>query len=250
MSAYTVKQLADLAGITRRTLHYYDRIGLLRPEAVRSNGYRVYGPKALLRLQQILFYRELDLSLDEIRRLLDDPAFDTVSALEAHRRALLGRKRRLDRLIATVDDTLEMLKGESIMSDKRMFEVWSEEKEKEMEAEAAAFYGEQVHESYRVWRSYSAEQKAAILAEGEANYVEMLNHMGEGPASAAVQAAVARWAVHMRHFYTPTLEQMKAMAQMYNAEPRFHATFARLHPEFPAFLEKAILEYCRRMEQG
>lgn len=249
MSTYTVKQLADLAGVTRRTLHFYDRIGLLRPEALRSNGYRMYGSQALLRLQQILFFRELDLSLEEIRRLLDEPGFDTLKALEMHRSALLERKDRLDRLIDTVDDTLAMLKGNLEMEDKRLFEVWSDEKQREMEAEAAALWGEKVHESHRLWDSYSAEKKTAIMAKGEANYVEMLNHMSEGPSSPAVQAAVAKWAEHMNYFYTPTLEQMKGMAQMYNAEPRFHATFAKLHPDFPVFLEQAILEYCRRLEE-
>ncbi|HEX7975780.1 MAG TPA: MerR family transcriptional regulator [Anaerolineales bacterium] len=97
---YTVKQLSGLAGVSARTLHYYDEIGLLHPEQVGQNGYRYYGEGSLLRLQQILFYKELDLSLQEIREILDQPDFDLVRALESHRTALQRRQRRLDRLIA------------------------------------------------------------------------------------------------------------------------------------------------------
>ena len=103
---YTIKQLSMLAGISVRTLHYYDEIGLLKPDAIRQNGYRQYGDEAVLKLQQILFYRELDLSLEDIKAMVSRPDFDAVAALEAHRVSLQGRAQRLERLIQTVDDTL------------------------------------------------------------------------------------------------------------------------------------------------
>src|ERR1700690_1634694 len=97
--SYTVKQLSRLAGVSVRTLHYYDEIGLLKPDAIRPNGYRQYGDQALLRLQQILFYRELDLGLEAIKAMLDRPDFDAVAALAPHRLSLRGRAKRLERLI-------------------------------------------------------------------------------------------------------------------------------------------------------
>ncbi|MBF8284238.1 MAG: Transcriptional regulator MerR family, partial [Anaerolineales bacterium] len=103
---YTVKQLSNLAGVSVRTLHFYDEIGLLRPTRVGANGYRYYGDAAVLRLQQILFYKELGLSLDEIAEVLDQPDFDVVRALEAHRRALQQRLGRLRHLMKTVDRTI------------------------------------------------------------------------------------------------------------------------------------------------
>ena len=166
MQGYTVKQLSDLAGVSRRTLHFYDQIGLLKPDTYRSNGYRAYGQTALLRLQQIMFYKEMDLSLEEIQRILDEPGFDALQALEAHRAALHERQQRLGRLIRTVDQTILMLKGDLEMEDQRLFDVWSEEKQKEYEEEAYQRWGEQVRISTAKWNSYSAEKKAAIGAEG------------------------------------------------------------------------------------
>src|SRR5690349_16977752 len=111
----TVKRLSRLAGVSVRTLHFYDEIGLLRPARVGANGYRYYGQTALLRLQQILFYKELGLSLEEIAEVLDRPGFDVAAALLEHRRALEQRLGRLHRLIATVDQTIAYLKGDTVM---------------------------------------------------------------------------------------------------------------------------------------
>ncbi|MBE0711189.1 MAG: MerR family transcriptional regulator [Candidatus Aminicenantes bacterium] len=100
---HTVKQLADLAGVSSRTLRFYDRIGLLKPEAVGANGYRYYGEKSALRLQQILFYRELDLPLEEIRALMSRRGYSALKALEDHRPALLGSIEWLKRPVRLTD---------------------------------------------------------------------------------------------------------------------------------------------------
>ncbi|OGO35632.1 MAG: hypothetical protein A2W35_05100, partial [Chloroflexi bacterium RBG_16_57_11] len=218
----------------------YDQIGLLRPQTVAPNGYRRYGQADLLRLQHILFYRELDLSLKQIARLLDDPGFEALTALREHRLALLARMQHLQRLVDTVDDTILMMKGKRPMDEERLFDVFSEEQQKEYEEEAYQRWGEQVRISNQKWNSYTPEQKAAIGAEGEANYREMLAHMQDGPASPAVQAAVAKWHQHMRYFYEPSVERLEGLGHMYNQDPRFQATFRKLHPDFPAFLEQAI----------
>jgi DNA-binding transcriptional MerR regulator len=247
MTTYTVKQLSVLAGVSRRTLHYYDQIGLLKPQDVATNGYRFYGRRDLLRLQQILFYRELGLTLEQIGRILDDPGFDLLAALQEHRLALLAGVQRLQRLVGTVDQTILMIKGDLPMDEPRLFDVLNEEKQKEYEEEAARRWGEQVRLSNQKWNSYSAEQKAAIGAEGEANYRELLAHMSEGPASPAVQAAVARWHQHLRYFYEPSVETLEGLGHMYNQDPRFQETFKKLHPDFPAFLEQAITYYCQEL---
>ncbi len=106
---YSVGELASMAGVSVRTLHHYDRIGLLRPTSRTDAGYRRYGEEEALRLQQILFYKELDLSLEEIGEILDDPHFDLVRALHQHRTLLQQRARRLARLLETVDRTLHRL---------------------------------------------------------------------------------------------------------------------------------------------
>jgi DNA-binding transcriptional MerR regulator len=98
---HTVKQLADLAGVSPRKLHYYDEIGLLKPSSVGENGYRYYDEEAALRMQQIRYHRELDVSLGEIRTILDAPGFDVRLALRSHRRALQARAERLNGLLQT-----------------------------------------------------------------------------------------------------------------------------------------------------
>jgi DNA-binding transcriptional MerR regulator len=128
---YTVKQLADLAEVSGRTLHYYDEIGLLKPSAVGANNYRYYDDDALFRLQQILFFREMGLELQQIKAILDDPGFDRVTALQTHRQQLQTKIERLQTLIQTVDSTIMHLMGEVNMSKKKIFQGFSTEKQKQ-----------------------------------------------------------------------------------------------------------------------
>lgn len=143
---YTVKTLADLSGVTPRTLRWYDETGLLKPLRVTPAGYRIYGPAQVDRLQQILFYRALGLGLEEIGRLLDDPAFDRRAALRGHLEQLTARRTQLDALILTVRNTLTAEEGGSFMSDKEKFECFKQEVIKENEetygAEIRARYGD------------------------------------------------------------------------------------------------------------
>src|SRR5688572_25910301 len=125
---YTVKQLSDLAGVSVRTLHYYDEIGLLKPSAVGENGYRYYTEDSLFRLQQILFFREMDLGLLQIKDIIEAQGFDLVTALQTHRSTLQEKIERLQTLIHTVDTTIMHLVGEVNMSKKKIFEGFNEEK--------------------------------------------------------------------------------------------------------------------------
>src|SRR5690348_1905115 len=134
---YAVKQLSDLAGVSVRTLHYYDEIGLLKPSSVSENGYRSYDDLAVLRLQQILFYREMGLGLLQIRDIIDSPEFDLVASLRSHRAELQTRIERLQALMITVDSTIMHLVGEIDMSKKQLFAGFSEEKQKQYEQEIA-----------------------------------------------------------------------------------------------------------------
>ena len=119
---YTINKLAKVAGVTTRTLRFYDEIGLLAPARISSNGYRIYGKKEIDRLQYILFYRELGVSLEEIKNILESKDFDGLAALESHLSALLARRKQLDLLIANVEKTISAAKGEIIMSDDEKFQ--------------------------------------------------------------------------------------------------------------------------------
>jgi DNA-binding transcriptional MerR regulator len=245
---YTVKQLADLAGVSPRTLHYYDKIGLLEPSSVGDNGYRYYSEDAALRLQQILFYRELDVSLSEVRTILDAPGFDVLLALQSHRRALQGRVERLNGLMETIDRTVEHMRGERDMNTGELFAGFDEETQRRYEEEASRLWGEKhVKASRRRWDSYSKATQAVILAEGGAIYKDLVTHLGEDPAGEPVQQAIARWHQNLRYFYEPTPEILRGLGQAYSRHPQFRATFSGMHPDLPEFLTAAIEHYCRNL---
>ena len=238
---YTVHQLAKIAGITRRTLHYYDQIGLLQPSRLGENGYRYYDQDALLRLQQILLYRELDLPLEQIREMLSSPKFEVLAALENHKAELLKRIQRLQRLVLTVDQTKEHLQGKRTMSDEQLFYGISEEQQAEYEKEARQMYDQAVvNESNRRWKSYSAAEKKRIGEEGEAVYRSFVQAMPHGPASPQAQASVTAWRQHLQHFWSPNAEEMLGLADLYNDDPRFKANFDGIHPQLAAFMREAI----------
>ena len=248
---YTVKQLADLAGISPRTLHYYDEIELLKPSAYGENRYRYYDDQAMLRLQQILFYREMGISLQQIQELLEQPDFDVLKALQAHKTALGKQVERLMRLINTVDKTIIYLNGGIEMSKKEIFAGFSEEQQEQYAEEARQMWDPQlVDESMKLWKSYSPEKQKAIIAEGGEIYTEIFDKIEKGLAAddSEVQAGVAKWHQNMRYFYEPTTEILRGLGQMYVESPDFRATFEKFSPEFPEFLCKAIQFYCEGKE--
>ena len=241
---FTVKQLSKMAGITPRTLHYYDEIGLLKPSQVGANGYRYYGEECLLRLQQILLYRELDIPLEDIKEIMGRRDFDVLGALEHHKQELGKRIMRLERLIATVDRTIDHLKGKKAMSDKQLFEVFSEEQQAEYEKEAMQMYDpETVKASNKKWKRYTTAEKQHIGEEGNAVYQDLLLAMPKGAASPEAQACIERWRKHMGYFWTPNDEQLLGLANMYNDDPRFKANFDNAHPHLAAFMRSAVKVY-------
>src|SRR5689334_21402988 len=223
---FTVKQLSKMAGVTPRTLHHYDDIGLLKPSRVGDNGYRYYGEESLLRLQQILFYRELDMPLDEIRKIMGRRDFDVQKALESHKESLRKQMERLNRLLATVDNTINHLKGRKIMSDNKFFEGFSEAEQEKYAVEAEQLYGaESMRESNRMWKSYPAAKKESIMAESSEIYKGIIASIPKGANSAEAQALLERWHKNLEYFWVPSLDQLVALADGYNDDPRFKATF-------------------------
>lgn len=243
-SMLTVKQLSKLAGVTPRTLHHYDEIGLLKPSRVGDNGYRYYGEESVLRLQQILFYRELGIPLEDIKKIMGRRDFDVMGALRSHREALQKQVSRLNRLIHTVDNTINHLKGNTIMSEKSLFEGFSEEQQEKYAAEAEELYGaESVRASMKKWKAYSADEKKRIMEEGSQNYKDMIAAMPKGPDSPEAQTIVERWRKHMDYFWTPNLDQLLALSNGYYEDPRFRATFDQMHPQLAEFMREAVKVY-------
>lgn len=242
---YTIKQLADLANVSRRTLRYYDQIGLLQPTAVGDNNYRYYDQDKVLRLQQIRFYQELDFSLEQIRKILDKSDFNTLQSLQTQKEALQQQAKRLDRLIETIDNTILHLEGILEMDNKDLFAGFDEAKQKEYAEEASKRWDPQlVKQSNQRWNRLSDEQKQAILQEGNQIYSDMVEQLGKKPDSESVQAIVARWHQHIRHFYEPSFATLRGLGQGYASDPAFRATFEAMHPDLPDFLQEAITVYC------
>ena len=236
-----------MAGVTPRTLHHYDDIGLLKPSRVGDNGYRYYGEESLLKLQQILFYRELDFPLDDIKKIMGRRDFDVLNALQNHKDALLKQVARMNRLLTTVDNTIQHLKGEKNMDPKGLFEGFSEEEQQKYALEAEKIYDpETVRESNRKWKGYSAGKKEAIMAEGRQVYEDMIAAMPKGISSAEVQAIVERWRKHMDYFWTPDLDQLLSLANGYNDDPRFKANFDKMHPQLAEFMREAVKVYVEK----
>jgi DNA-binding transcriptional MerR regulator len=247
---FTVKHLSKIAGVTPRTLHHYDAIGLLKPSHIGQNGYRYYDEQALLRLQQILFYRELDMSLDEIRKIMGRRDFDVLMALQGHRDALNRQVGRLNRLIQTVDKTILHLKGEADMSVNDLFRGFTEEEQEKYAQEAMQKYDARtVQASAKKWKAYSAALKERFGEEGKAVYTDMLAAMPKGAASADAQAAVARWRKHIEFFWVPNEQQLLGLVELYNEDPRFRGSFDKLSPELAAFLREAVKTYVEKRQR-
>jgi MerR family transcriptional regulator, thiopeptide resistance regulator len=241
---FTVKQLSQLAGITPRTLRYYDEIGLLKPSQVGENGYRYYGEESLLQLQQIWLYRELDLPLEQIKEIMGRRDFDVLSALESHKAELRQRITRLERLEVTVDHTLRHLKGMTDMSKKQMFDGFSEAQQAEYEKEAMQKYDpETVKASNQKWKSLTAAEKQRIQDEGNAIYEDLRQAIAKGPTSPQAQAAVERWRHHMEYFWVPRDDQLEGLADLYNDDPRFKANFDQIDPNLAPFIRQAVKFY-------
>ena len=233
-----------MAGVTPRTLHHYDDIGLLKPSRVGDNGYRYYGGESLLRLQQILFYRELDFPLDEIKKIMGRRDFDVLGALQGHKDALQKQAARLNQLLVTVDHTIQHIKGEKIMSQKGYFEGFGEEEQEKYALEAEQLYDpETVRESNRKWKAYSTAKKEAIMSEGRQVYQDLIAAMPKGASSAEVQAIVEGWRKHLDYFWTPNLEQLLGLANGYNDDPKFKTNFDEMHPRLAEFMLEAVTVY-------
>lgn len=244
---FTVKQLSQIAGVTPRTLHYYDEIGLLKPSKVGQNGYRYYGEESLLRLQQILLYRELDMPLENIKRILGRSDFDVLAALERHRAELRKRIEKMERLSTTVEHTIQHIKGTKTMSNKQLFEPFSEEQQAEYTQEAMQAYDPAiVKASMKKWKNTSTAEKERIGTEANEIYHDFLRLMPKGAASDEVQACVDRWRRNIEYFWTPNEQQLLGLVNGYNDDPRFKANFDKIDPALAPFMLDAVTIYVNR----
>jgi DNA-binding transcriptional MerR regulator len=245
--AYTIKEIADLAGVTNRTLRYYDEIGLLSPADTGDNGYRYYDQDSLLQMQQILFFRELDVPLKDIQLFMSRPDFNMLDALEKHRTALQKRAQRLDKLIDTVDQTIATIKGERTMTARNYFEGFDEN---QYEDETRERWGNtpQFVESQKKWASYSKDQKDAIKAEGRRLAQRMVGQNPKTtPDDAGVQAAIGEYYDYInKYFYTCEVGSLRGLADMWVGDARFASNYEKIREGGAAFVREAVNIFCDR----
>lgn len=248
---YTVGQVAELSRVSIRTLHHYDQIGLLRPSGRSGAGYRIYEARDLERLQAILFQRALGLSLEEIRKTLDDPAFDRLALLKHQRERLALELGRIANTLALLDRTITNLEtGADTMTAKAMFDGFDPAAYEE-EAETRWGDTEAYQESKRRTRGYSADDWAAARAEGQA-VTDQLRHLmlsGVLPGDPATRPAVEAHRAHIdRWFYPCSHEMQRALAEMYVADPRFARHYEEQAQGLAAYVRDAILTHSARQE--
>ncbi|MBZ5200708.1 MerR family transcriptional regulator [Planomicrobium chinense] len=252
---YTVQKLGNLAGVSTRTLRYYDEIGILKPARKNSAGYRIYSRREVDKLQQILFYRELGLDLDSIKRLVNDPAFDGAAALKNHRLQLLEKRRQLDLLITNVEKTISAAEGEIQMADKEKFEGFKKKLVDDNEQQ----YGEEVRAKYG--NDVVDRSNAKMLNMSEAQYEEftgiektLMEKLAEACETGDPASGIAQQTADLHRqwlsFTWPTYskEAHAGLAEMYVADERFAAYYNKVHPKAAEFLRDAILIYTSTSE--
>ena len=238
-----IKEFADFTGVSVRTLHYYDEIGLLTPAFVdRSTGYRFYDENSILRMQEILFYRELDFSLKSIGEILSSPNYDKIKALKEQKHLLTLKKERLERLISAIDGAV---KGENVMKafDNSEFEKYKNEaKEKWGKTDAYKEHAERT-------KNYS-KQKWNDLAEGMDHIMAefaVCMRKGESPDFAEVQKLVKMLQDHIsENYYLCTNQILTGLGQMYVADERFKNNIDKHADGTATFICAAIKVYCRK----
>ena len=226
---YSIRQLSELAGISARTLRYYDSIGLLKPSCVRDSGYRYYGEKEVELLQQILFYKERGLKLEQIAEIVKNGEFDIMTALDEHLQELVRERDRMNHMITAVKKTIASMKGEITMSDKEKFEAFKKEMIKKNEEQ----YGDEVRRKYGDREADESNRKLVDMSEEEYRHMQTLEKeikeclkaavkAGEGPESDAGKKVVQmhkEWLVMTWRHYSA--DAHKGVAQMYREDERF-----------------------------
>jgi DNA-binding transcriptional MerR regulator len=247
---YSVKELAQVSGVTVRTLHFYDELGLLKPAYYDGNGYRVYGEKQLLVLQQILFFRELGFELKEIQRLLGASKFDHGAALRSHRKALVSTIERTRKLIKTIDNTLAQLKGKK-MKAAELFKGFDSRKQAEYERQLIEHCGESaregITESRKRVEKWTKGDWEKTGQEWDAICRGLVKMMGRGckPNSMEAQELVRRHFDWLKHFWMPNRESYAGHGQFIE-QSELRQAYDKYHPELAGFLAEGIKIFAER----
>jgi MerR family transcriptional regulator, thiopeptide resistance regulator len=249
--AYTVKELAQISGVSIRTLHWYDEVGLLKPAYHGSNGYRYYEEEQLLILQQILFFRELGFELKQIQKVLGRSDFDKMVALSSHREVLKKNLEQTKRLIKTIDKTIEHLKGTKKMKEKEMFSGFSKEQQAEYEKQIIERFGkegkahiEESKQNAKKWSKTDEEQFKKEFVEICKELTRLLEQNFKG-STKEVQNVIHKHYLWLKRFWTPTKESYGGHGQ-FIVDSDLRKAYEKYHPRLPEFIAEAIQIYANK----
>lgn len=248
MEKLTVKQLADLSGISVRTLHHYDKIGLLKPGVRSESRYRYYGSNEALRLQQILLYREIGLELSAIRDILDEPEFDVKTALENHKRSLKRQRERLKTLIRTVDHTILSLNEKpKNMNYKTLYEGFADNKQAAAyTTEAERRWGKEVIErSHERLLALTKAEWEELQAFGDQLNRQLAALVHVSPGDPEVQKLITLHYAYIGKHFDVTPEIYVQLGRMYAEDERFRAFYDKYDVKLADFLHAAIRVFCK-----
>ncbi|MEO9851630.1 MAG: MerR family transcriptional regulator [Reichenbachiella sp.] len=247
MTKYSVKELSELAKVSVRTLHYYDQIDLLKPSFRSGKGYRFYERKQLLMLQQILFYKELGFSLQDIHSVISDPTFDLIDALESHKKELLKQSRNLQQLMHTVKKTLSELKNKKMMKDSEIYQGFTANEVNSMRQEVTDRWGaEQLKETEDRIRAMGKAGWEDTQQKGEEINQLLADLMDLSPEDLNVQEAITLHYRHMNLFYEVSKERYLGLGNMYVEDERFRAYYEKYRTGLAHFIKQAIEIYCEK----
>jgi DNA-binding transcriptional MerR regulator len=253
--AYTVNTLAKLSGVSVRTLHFYDEIGLLKPAYQGENNYRYYDEEQLLLLQQILFYKEMGMPLNEIKNVLYNEAFDKIEALLSHKKILAQRIEHSEKMIKTIDQTISYLRGEGKMKDQEFYYGFDSDIQKEHEKYlvdsgiATQSFLDECNEKIKNWNDV---EKNEFIQDIEAIMQALIKAMNEGltPESDQVQHQMQRHYSWLQLTWSPTKEKYLGLMQLYQT-PEFRIFYDERDPKLLEFMLKAMAVFAHReLSQG
>ncbi len=247
---YTVQKLGKMAGISTRTLRYYDEIGMLKPARINSSGYRIYGEKEVNLLQQIMFYKELGIKLETINQIVTSPTFDEAKALADHRSQLLDKRAQLDLLIANVEKTISSKGGEIEMTNNEKFEGFKQK----MIDQNEKTYGKEIREKYGDETVNKSNAKVKNMTQSQHDEVKRLSEevqttLAEAfktgdPSSDLAQRAADLHKQWLMYFWSEySKEAHENLAQMYVDDERFTMYYDKEVPGTAEFLKDAIHVY-------
>lgn len=250
--SYTVNKLAKISGVSVRTLHFYDEIGLLKPAYYGDNKYRFYEEQQLLELQQILFYRELGLPLNEIQKIIQSDGFNIIEALVSHKNNLQRDLNRTKKMIKTIDKTIARLKGEESMRDEELYYGFDSEIQKEHEkqlVERGVVSQEFMDECNLKVKDWTDAEKNKFINDGEKIMKELISAIENRlePGDNIVQTIMAKHYKWLELSWTPTKESYLGLTQLYQTS-EFRPFFDDRHPKLLAFIIEAMKIYSKTMK--